>query len=244
MPLTLHVTALSVVPVTTAEYCDDAPSITVVAPERAMVTFASGGFGAAASVTAMLLDTEESAALVALIAICEELGMVPGALYRPLVEMEPTVEFPPATPFTLHLTCVLLLPETLAVYCALVPTVTLFAPLNDSVTLGGGGGGEISETERLCETVGSATLVALMVTAEDDGTAVGALYKPLAEMVPVVEFPPATPFTLQVTCLLLLPETVAVYCAVVPTVTLLAPLSDSVTVGGGGGGETSETERL
>lgn len=76
MPLTLHVTAVSEVPVTTAEYCEDAPSITVVAPERAMVT----GFGAAASVTARLLDTEESAALVALMAICDEPGMVAGAL--------------------------------------------------------------------------------------------------------------------------------------------------------------------
>ena len=91
------------------------------------------------------------------------------------MEMVPAVEFPPAIPFTLHVTCLLLLPETVAVYCAVPPTVTLFAPLNDSVTTGGGGGGDTSETERLCETVASATLVAVTVTVEDDGAALGAL---------------------------------------------------------------------
>jgi hypothetical protein len=40
--------------------------------------------------------------------------------------------------------------------------------------------------------------------------ACGALYEPLVEIVPVVAFPPATPFTIQVTAEFELPVTVAV----------------------------------
>jgi hypothetical protein len=63
-------------------------------------------------------------------------------------------------------------------------------------------------------------------------------------MMPTVWFPPATPFTLQVTPLFELPVTVAANCEDVPSVTVVAPLRLSVRIGGGGGGATSATVRL
>jgi hypothetical protein len=61
------------------------------------------------------------------------------------------------------------------------------------------------------------------------------------DMVPAVEFPPETPFTLQVTAVFEVPVTVAVNCWVVPSNTLGLE-DETVTVtdcgaGGGGGGD-------
>ena len=49
----------------------------------------------------------------------------------------------------------------------------------------------------------------------------GAVYRPPVEIVPIVEFPPATPSTDHFTAVLLVPVTVAVNCCVcvVPSVT-------------------------
>jgi hypothetical protein len=46
---------------------------------------------------------------------------------------------------------------------------------------------------------------------------------------PAVAFPPAIPFTPQVTLVFVLPVTVAMYCDEVPRVTLLEPISVTVT---------------
>jgi hypothetical protein len=57
------------------------------------------------------------------------------------------------------------------VYCDVFPSVTLVAPLNDTVTpeapllMIGGVGGSPSSTNLLCDTEGSATLVAAIVTS-------------------------------------------------------------------------------
>ena len=59
--------------------------------------------------------------------------------------------------------------------------------------------------------------------------ACGALYRPLAEIVPVVVFPPVTPFTCQVTAVLGRPLIAAVNCCVVKTSTVAA-LGVTVTV--------------
>jgi hypothetical protein len=77
--------------------------------------------------------------------------------------MVPTVPFPPADPFTLHITPVFELPFTVAAYCDEVPSVTLVAPLRLSVTVGGG---VTSVMVMLRATVVSAALVALTVTFE------------------------------------------------------------------------------
>ena len=90
--------------------------------------------------------------------------------------IEPTVAFPPATPFTLQVTSVFVLPVTVAVYCDEVPSVTLDAPLRATITGGGTGvvGGTANATGRLCETDGLATLVAVIITFEDWGALAGA----------------------------------------------------------------------
>jgi hypothetical protein len=43
--------------------------------------------------------------------------MAAGAVYRPELEIVPTVALPPPTPFTLHVTAVLVEPDTLALNC-------------------------------------------------------------------------------------------------------------------------------
>jgi hypothetical protein len=63
----------------------------------------------------------------------------------------------------------------------------------------------------------SAALVAVRVTLPPGGTVEGEVYKPALETVPSVEFPPASPFTLQVTAVLVVPFTVAVNCCVFDT---------------------------
>ena len=91
--------------------------------------------------------------------------------------MEPIDGFPPITPFTLHVTLVLVLPVIVAVYWDVVPSVTFAGPFNARVTgvLTVGGGGVASATGRLCETVGLATLVAVMVIVAGSGALVGAV---------------------------------------------------------------------
>jgi len=59
--------------------------------------------------------------------------------------------------------------------------------------------GAVTVTRAAALLVGSPALVAVTVTLAGEGTAAGAVYSPLEETVPAVEFPPATPFTLQVT---------------------------------------------
>jgi hypothetical protein len=92
--------------------------------------------------------------------------------------MVPTEASPPVIPSTLQVTPALVLPVTVAVYCDEVPSVTLVAPLRVTVTdepPPEGGGGEASVTARLCETEGSAILVAVIVTFEECGSLWGAV---------------------------------------------------------------------
>ena len=65
-------------------------------------------------------------------------------------------------------------------------------------------------TAAFADLVVSATLVAVTVTTGDPGTVFGAVYRPVAEIVPTVLFPPKVPFTDQVTAVFALPVTVAV----------------------------------
>jgi hypothetical protein len=54
---------------------------------------------------------------------------------------------------------------------------------------------------------------------------VGGVYRPLVEMVPVAALPPATPFTCQITAVLVRFVTVAVKCVEAPMRVALAPLT-------------------
>ena len=66
------------------------------------------------TVTAALADFEVSATLTTDTVWAPE---VEGAVYRPALEMDPTVEFPPAIPSTVQFTAWLVVPVTVAVNC-------------------------------------------------------------------------------------------------------------------------------
>jgi len=70
---------------------------------------------------------------------------------------------------------------------------------------------------------------------------VGAEYKPEAEIVPVVELPPAVPFTSQVTLVSVGPLTDAENCCVAPEATV-AVVGEIVTTVGGVAGVTVSAE--
>lgn len=70
------------------------------------------------------------------------LGTVAGAVYKPAVEMVPTVAFPPATPATCQFTIVFVLLETVAanILVAFTETVAVVGVMATETTGGGGGG--------------------------------------------------------------------------------------------------------
>jgi hypothetical protein len=63
-----------------------------------------------------------SAALMAVTVIEPPVGTDDGAVYKPAVEMVPTVELPPMTPFTCQLAAVLVEPVTVALNCWVLET--------------------------------------------------------------------------------------------------------------------------
>jgi hypothetical protein len=77
---------------------------------------------------------------------------------------------------------------------------------------------------------GSATEVPLTVTCAGLGTAVGAVYKPLDEIVPQALPEQPLPLTLQVTLVLDVPLTVAVNCCVFPATTCALPGETLTTI--------------
>src|SRR5436305_14561765 len=81
------------------------------------------------------------------------------------------------------------------------PTVTEKLPTgrNAGLTFWGTGIGFCRLTELLPKTVLSAVLVAVTFSGFGAGRLKGALYFPVASMVPKVALPPATPFTDQLT---------------------------------------------
>jgi hypothetical protein len=68
---------------------------------------------------------EVSAALVAVTLTELGLSAFTGAVYSPWVDTVPTEVLPPLTPFTVHVTFVLLLPVTVAVNCCVCPSRTV-----------------------------------------------------------------------------------------------------------------------
>jgi hypothetical protein len=81
-PSTLQVTPVFVLPVTVAVYCDEVPSVTLVAPLRVTVTVVPpcGDVTGEASVTARLWETEVSAMLVAVMVTLADCGLLLGAV--------------------------------------------------------------------------------------------------------------------------------------------------------------------
>ena len=75
------------------------------------------------------------------------------------------------------------------------------------------------------DTLGEATLTAVMVTVFEAGIVAGGVYTPAVLMVPTVLLPPGTPSTCHVTAVLVMLLTAAVKLAVVPSRTWLPPLT-------------------
>ena len=214
MPATNQFTAVLVVPETAAVNCVDRPTWTLAAVGE-IVTEIDVGEGR--TVTVAFPELAESTALCA-VTVTGLGGTLDGAEYIPVGEIVPTAEFPPTTPATFQFTALLVVPETAAVNCFDKPTCTL-AVFGETVTETDVDDGRIV-TVAESEFVELTALCAVTVTGAA-GTLDGALYRPVADIVPTVEFPPTTPPTSQITAVFLVPETVAVNCWDRPTCTLV-----------------------
>ena len=152
----------------------------------------------------------ESVALAALTTTVPD-GTVAGAVYSPEDEIVPSVELPPLIPFTPHVTAVLELSLTVAENCCVCPTGTeaLVGEIETKMP-------ESIAMAAWAERVGSAALTANTVIVPE-GAVAGAVYNPEEEIVPTVKFPPAMPFTVQVTAVFDVPVTVALNCWAAPS---------------------------
>ena len=168
---------------------------------------------AAANVTVALPDFVVSATLTA-VTVTGLFGIRAGATYMPVLDTVPSGELPPAIPFTFQVTEVLDVPKTEAANCCDRPMPTVVVDgVTETET------GAVTVTPADADLLGSETLVALTATATF-GTVLGAVYRPVLETVPVLEPPPATPFTAHLTELSAAPTTVAVNCWDCPTPTV------------------------
>jgi len=101
-----------------------------------------------------------SATLTAVTVTVADEGTANGAEYRPLELILPTVEFPPAIPFTRHVTAVLPVFVTVAVNC-LVREIRTVALVGEMLMLTGVGlGGFVIVTRELPTAALTALLVA------------------------------------------------------------------------------------
>ena len=132
----------------------------------------------------------EGTSLLCALIVTAVAGALAGAVYNPLAETVPSAVLPPVTPFTIHVTF-WLAPVTAAEYCPVAPNSTFAGPVTTTVA-----GTTATLNDPLA--VPDSALTALIVTALAGANA-GAVYKPPAEIVPVDNVPPATPFTIHVT---------------------------------------------
>ena len=80
--------------------------------------------------------------------------------------------------------------------------------------------------------VESTAETAVIITVAGEGTVIGAVYIPDAEIIPTVAFPPAVPLTLQFTPIFDEPVTAAVNICVIPAWTVaVAGVTDTATTG-------------
>lgn len=160
--------------------------------------------------------------------VCAMVGTELGATYNPVGEIAPHA-VPPRVQAICQVTEVFEVPVTAAVNCTLA-NVKIEGKFGEITTLGP------IVAEAVPVSAGLAAAIAVMVTTVGLGIVAGAVYAPKVEMVPMVEFPPAIPFTCQVTLLLLLPVTVAWKVCGVPAGTIAVDgVTVTVTVGKGVG---------
>src|SRR3981081_2319380 len=106
------------------------------------------------------------------------LGTAEGAVYSPEVEIVPTVELPPVTPFTCQVTAVLEVPVTVAVNCWVFAIGTeADAGATETLTWVGA----VTVTVADADLVVSACDTAVTVTAAGLGPAEGAVDSPGGE---------------------------------------------------------------
>jgi hypothetical protein len=160
------------------------------------------------------------------------LGTVAGALKTPAVEIVPVVVLPPVTPFTCQVTAVLVVFCTVAVKACDAAVATLAVPGEIEILTGVGEEDEVMVTVAEADLVVSACETAVTVTVAGLGTVAGAVKAPDVEIIPVVAFPPVTPFTCQVTAVLVVFCTVAVKACDAPVATLAVPGEIEILTGG------------
>jgi hypothetical protein len=100
------------------------------------------------------------------------------------------------------------------------PETTTLAVVGEIEMLTGAEEEEVMVTDADADFVESACEMAVTMTVAGLGRVAGAVKSPEVEIVPAVEFPPVTPFTCQVTALLLVFCTVATKACDAPTETL------------------------
>lgn len=200
-PLRLHVTAVLVEPVTVAVNCCIFPATTCA--EAGETVNATG----ARMVTVADADFVGSASDVTVTVATAGLGTAPGPVYRPVGEMVPHALPEHPLPLTLQLTAVFVVLTTVAVNCWVFPATTCAVWGNRVITTG-----RTTVTVALADFVGSATEVAVTITCAELGTAAGAAYKPLGEIVPQLLPEQPLPLTFHVTLVLDVPPTVALNC--------------------------------
>src|SRR5262249_36302711 len=96
------------------------------------------------------------------------------------------------------------------------------------------GGAGVIETLASTVTVDWAALCAVTLTAPE-GTAAGAVYRPVEEIVPTVVLPPLLPFTNQLTAVFVVLVIVALNCCVFPTCRLVLVGKTEIDTEGGAG---------
>jgi len=143
------------------------------------------------------------------------------------------VALPPVTPFTCQVTAILVVFCTVAVKARDAAVATLAVPGEIEILTGVGEEGVVMVTVAEADLLVSACETALTVTIAGLGTVAGAVKTPNVEIVPVVALPPVTPFTCQVTAVLLVFSTVAVKACDAAVATLAVPGEiEILTVGG------------
>ncbi|HLK05298.1 MAG TPA: hypothetical protein VKT53_12730 [Candidatus Acidoferrum sp.] len=157
-------------------------------------------------------------------------GTAAGAVYRPPALIVPVAAPPPVTPFTCHVTAVLVVFVTVAVNCSVLLTCTegVFGLMATPT-----GGGAVTVTVAFPVLVVSACEVAVTVTVPPVGTFAGAVYRPVALIVPMLAAPADGLLICHVTAVFAVPVTVAVNCCVLPVCTLGIGGVTDTTIGGG-----------
>ena len=141
----------------------------------------------------------------------------------------PTVALPPGIPLTVQFRPESTGPVTLAVKYCVCPGNRDSCCGDRTMPMG-----VVTMTCACADDVGDATEFAVTMKVAGFGTNAGAVYRPDSLMVPKVWFPPATPFTLQVTAVLLVPVMVAPNWAVREVSTVAVEgLTLTAIVGGG-----------